>query len=50
MKLGESHLEKLDAVSKIDLGFPHEFLRSDGVRDLVRGEIRTRIDGRTARG
>jgi aryl-alcohol dehydrogenase-like predicted oxidoreductase len=49
VKLGEPHLEKLDAVSKVDLGFPHDFLRSDGVRDLVRGEIRTRIDGRAAR-
>jgi aryl-alcohol dehydrogenase-like predicted oxidoreductase len=49
VRLEASHLEKLDAVSKIELGFPHDFLRTDGVRDLLRGEIRTRIDGRPAR-
>lgn len=40
------HLTKLHEVSKIDLGFPGRFLQSDGVMDLVRGEVRTRIDGR----
>ena len=44
--LSDEHLTKLDAVSKIDLGFPGRFLQSDGVMDLVRGEVRTRIDGR----
>ena len=40
----------LDTASGIKLGFPHDFLASDGVKDLVRGEIRTRIDGRVAKG
>jgi aryl-alcohol dehydrogenase-like predicted oxidoreductase len=43
--LGADQLAKLDQASKIRLGFPHDFLKSDAVRDLVRGEIRTRIDG-----
>lgn len=30
-------LQALDAVSAIELGFPHEFLQSDNVRDLVYG-------------
>ncbi len=28
---------RLEAISAIDLGFPHEFLTSDGVKDLVFG-------------
>ena len=44
--LTDEHLTKLHEVSKIDLGFPGRFLQSDGVMDLVRGEVRTRIDGR----
>lgn len=46
VKLSDAHLAQLDEVSKIELGFPHDFLAASGVRDLVRGEIRTRIDGR----
>ncbi|MCR9163695.1 MAG: aldo/keto reductase [bacterium] len=48
VELEAAHIEKLDAVSAVELGFPGDFLRSDGVRDLVRGECRTRIDGRKA--
>lgn len=44
--LTDAQRARLDEVSRIDLGFPHDFLASDPVRDLVRGEIRTRIDGR----
>jgi aryl-alcohol dehydrogenase-like predicted oxidoreductase len=49
IELGESHLARLDAVSKVDLGFPMSFLKSDGVLDLVRSESRKRIAGRRAR-
>src|SRR3990172_2488902 len=35
--LNEEQLNKLDEVSKIDLGFPHTFLSSDNIRDLVFG-------------
>jgi aryl-alcohol dehydrogenase-like predicted oxidoreductase len=31
------HLAKLDAASRIELGFPHDFLRSDMVRNVVGG-------------
>lgn len=46
VKLDDAQLAKLDAVSKISLGFPHDFLHADQVLDLVRSEQRTRIDGR----
>ncbi|MFO7567195.1 MAG: aldo/keto reductase [Enhygromyxa sp.] len=42
--LSPDQLAKLDAVSKVSLGFPHDFLASPPVRDLVHGENRTRID------
>ena len=34
-KLSDEHLQHLDDVSQIELGFPHDFLAEDGVRDLV---------------
>ena len=46
LTLTPAQLAKLDELSRPSLGFPHTFLASDGVRDLVRGEIRKRIDGR----
>lgn len=46
VKLDNAQLEKLNAVSKVSLGFPHDFLAAPPVLDLVRGEIRSRIDGR----
>ena len=45
--LTKEHLDRLDKVSRIDPGFPHSFLQADGVRDILYGEVRTRIDGRT---
>jgi len=49
VKLDEDQLRRLDEKSRIELGFPHDFLASSGVRDLVRGEIRSRLDERRAR-
>lgn len=46
LTLSEAHLRKLDEVSRVRLGFPHEFLNADGVRDLVYSESRSRIDRR----
>jgi len=40
--LGPEHLARLDAVSKVDLGFPHDFLT--GVRDIVYGVVYDQID------
>jgi diketogulonate reductase-like aldo/keto reductase len=33
--LSEEHLKRLNDVSAIDLGFPHEFLAKEYIRDLV---------------
>lgn len=44
ISLTDAHLTRLDALSRPSLGFPHDFLASDGVKDLTRGEIRTRLD------
>ena len=44
--LSETQRAKLEAVSAITLGFPHDFLAAAPVRDLVETESRGRIDGR----
>ena len=50
VELSDAHLSALDEVSRVSLGFPHEFLGFDGVQNLVYGEnVRARIDGRKAR-
>jgi aryl-alcohol dehydrogenase-like predicted oxidoreductase len=38
VSLQPEHLARLDAVSRIELGFPHDFLASDMVKDMVRGD------------
>lgn len=35
--LSQEHIDMLDAASAIELGFPHDFLTSDNVKDLVFG-------------
>ena len=48
--LEEAHLAKLDEVSRVDLGFPHEFLRTEHVKNVRLGaEVRERIQGRPGR-
>ena len=45
LTLSAEHLAKLDELSAIELGFPHQFLKADYVRDLVYGEqIKDRLD------
>lgn len=34
-KLSDEHLQRLSDVSKIELGFPHDFLAEDDIQDLV---------------
>lgn len=46
VELSEAQLRALDEVSRVELGFPHEFLSNDGVMDIVQGEVRTKIDWR----
>ncbi|MCA9693312.1 MAG: aldo/keto reductase [Myxococcales bacterium] len=47
--LSQAHLDKLAAVSAIKLGFPHDFLQSGDVRNIVYGDIHPRVDHRRAR-
>jgi aryl-alcohol dehydrogenase-like predicted oxidoreductase len=42
--LTDEQLARLDEVSAIQLGFPHDFLRSDGVRQVIYGNTYSRID------
>jgi aryl-alcohol dehydrogenase-like predicted oxidoreductase len=42
--LEPAHLERLDAVSRIELGFPHAFLASPGVKDVLFAGARDQID------
>ncbi|NNK48754.1 MAG: aldo/keto reductase, partial [Gemmatimonadetes bacterium] len=47
--LDGEHLTRLDEVSRIEPGFPHDFLASDPIRDLVFGGTFDRIDNHRAR-
>lgn len=42
--LTTDQVQRLDAASRIALGFPHDFLASDGVRELVYGGTYALID------
>lgn len=42
--LGAEQLARLDAASRIDLGFPHDFLASGEIQNIVHGGTRDRID------
>ena len=42
--LSSDHLKRLNDISKIDLGFPHEMLRKDTIRDIVYGGSYDKID------
>jgi aryl-alcohol dehydrogenase-like predicted oxidoreductase len=43
--LSPEQLARLDAASAVDLGFPHEFLRSESVLRIVYGDRRADVDG-----
>lgn len=48
--LSDAHLAALDEASRVSLGFPHDFLGSVGVQNLVFGEnVRSRVLARPAR-
>jgi len=49
VQLSKAQLNKLDEVSRVESHFPQKFLQAPPVMDLVRGEIRTQIDGRRAK-
>lgn len=42
--LSEEHLARLDDVSAIDLGFPHEFLQRDHIKKIVYSNLHDSID------
>ena len=44
LKLDQSHLDRLEKISRIDLGFPHDFYKKDLVRTIVYGGLRDSID------
>jgi hypothetical protein len=44
VKLSPAHLERLDAVSRIEMGFPHNFFAKEMVRSLSSGGMRDQID------
>jgi aryl-alcohol dehydrogenase-like predicted oxidoreductase len=44
LKLEQSRLDRLEKVSQIELGFPHDFYKKDLVRTIVYGGLRDSID------
>ena len=42
--LNDEQMNKLSEDSKIDLGFPHEFLSSDTIKDIIFGGTQDKID------
>ena len=42
--LSDEHLHRLDKASAIELGFPHDFLNSPGIREITSGGFADRID------
>jgi len=47
--LEDSHLHKLDDVSRIELGFPHDFFNNDLVQNFAFGGMRDLIDNHRSR-
>jgi aryl-alcohol dehydrogenase-like predicted oxidoreductase len=45
LELPPEHLAALDEVSRVELGFPHDFVGSDPVRDVIHGPGHRLIDG-----
>ncbi len=45
LTLSAEHIARLDAVSQIELGFPHDFLRGDVVMDVLFGGLRGQLNG-----
>jgi aryl-alcohol dehydrogenase-like predicted oxidoreductase len=44
LKLSEGQVARMDAASRVELGFPHDFYGRDMVKGLVYGGLRDRID------
>lgn len=48
VKLSPEQIIKLDEVSKFDLGFPHDFLASDNVKNILSGETWEKVENHRA--
>ena len=46
IRLEPALVQRLDAVSRIEMGFPHDFFANEMVRSLSYGGMRDRIDAR----
>jgi aryl-alcohol dehydrogenase-like predicted oxidoreductase len=44
LTLAEDHLARLDEISAVDMGFPHEFLASESIENIIFGGLGDRID------
>jgi len=44
IQLSDAHMERLNEVSKIRLGFPHEFLANDNVKNIVFASTQDKLD------
>ncbi len=44
VRLDRSHLDRLEEVSRVELGFPHDFYKKEAVRTIVFGGMRDLID------
>jgi len=42
--LEAAHIQRLDEVSAIEMGFPHEFLHNDRIKNIIFGETQHQID------
>ena len=42
--LSEKHMTQLSEASKIDMGFPHDFLKSETIVDIIYGGTKVKID------
>ena len=42
-KISDEHIARLNEVSKIEIGFPHDFLASDGVKEVLTGGTFSKI-------
>lgn len=45
-RLTSEQIDRLDTASRIELGFPHDFLTSDGARNLIHGGMYAEIESR----
>jgi aryl-alcohol dehydrogenase-like predicted oxidoreductase len=48
-QLEDEHLQHLDEVSRVELGFPHDFLTSDMIRNVLYGDTYPLIDNHRSR-